>query len=207
MIIPPLKLESFDWFREIFCDQDTAYAECLAPLNGGVNYTSVKEWCWTEHNSTDCQVIRDAAQVETKVFFYTFYTFFATWGICLVVLIFLAIQTLEHLVGIQIAENSRTSNIPIWFALPICVSYVMGYIMQTASGAGDEKNDKYYWISFTYYISGAIFTLAALLGWIISVYRVWSARDNRNRQIAVILFLMTMFLAVLSVGKFILSLY
>ena len=123
---------------------------------------------------------------------YTFYTFFATWGVCLVVLIFLAIQTLYHLAGIQIAENSRTSNIPVWlpFTLPTCVlcvvcrvSHAMGHIMQKRMINIIEE------ISFTYYyISGVTFTLTALLGWIISTCLVWSARDNRNRQIAVILF-------------------
>ena len=195
----------------MFCTNNTAYTKCSAPLLGGYNYTSVKEWCINEHNATNCQNIIDSAQVQTKAFFYTFYTFFATWGLCLVVLLFLAIQTLEELVTIPIAESSRTSNIPIWFALPIVVSFTMGYIMQFSS-ADDLMNankinkfNKYYWISFTYYLSGAIFSLAALLGWFISAYRVWSARDNRNRQLAVILFLITMHLAVLSLGKFILS--
>ena len=54
-------------------------------------------------------------------------------------------------------------------------------------------------------VSAGTFFLAALLGWFISAFSVLNNRDKAHKQIAILLFIATMLLTVLSVGEF--SLY
>ena len=57
---------------------------------------------------------------------------------------------------------------------------------------------------FVHCVSGVMFALAALLGWMIYAHRLWITIDNLNLQIAVIFFFITVSLAVLSTNIFIL---
>jgi hypothetical protein len=78
---------SMAWFRELFCQGGTANTLCAAPTLGGKYYDSTDEWCLSLYNSTDCQTLRDSAQLEMRTSTYIFFTINAIAGLFLIVLV------------------------------------------------------------------------------------------------------------------------
>ncbi len=53
---------SFTGVRQLFCRPlDTANTKCAVPLDGGISFDNVNDWCMFHYNSTDCGHIRDNA--------------------------------------------------------------------------------------------------------------------------------------------------
>jgi uncharacterized Tic20 family protein len=61
----------------------------------------------------------------------------------------------------------------------------------------------YGWPGVVYFISGGLFFFAALLGWFISTVSILNAHDKRIKNFAISVFIGTLILTLLSVGKFI----
>jgi hypothetical protein len=118
-------LPSMAWLRQVFCATDTSNTLCVVPIGGDKNYTSEDEWCTQLFNATNCTEIRDTAQAGVSRNMYIFYyscgskflvreisnfsedvraadsnhsSCYTVWGICLTILLILAVRFLEVII-------------------------------------------------------------------------------------------------------------
>lgn len=59
-----------DWFRGIFCFNETQDTLCAVPVGGGEKYDNEEQWCLQEQNTTGCRGVRDEAQVRCSVVYF-----------------------------------------------------------------------------------------------------------------------------------------
>jgi hypothetical protein len=158
---------SMAWFRYVFCDPGTANNKCAAPFLGGENYTSIDEWCEGEYGSNDCASLRSNAIDETSRVSYFFFYLNAILGGVLVILLLLSLGLLEGLISAPIVQRSKETNVPLWLTFPIIFCFGGGFVLlfSPQSFVNDKSGTNIYWISVCYILSGATFTVSALLGW------------------------------------------
>ena len=149
-------------------------------------------------------------------------------GAVLIILLLLALHTLESIISAPIVQRSKESNISLWLTLPIlgCFAGGAALLFTPKSLAAYDFS----WIGVCYLITGATFLVSALLGWVnlnhtlfflgeisafsyrmiyyyihswfISKKSVMNVRDKTHKQIAVYLFIIMMFLTISAVGKY-----
>ena len=189
---------SFDWFRQQFCLEGTANAECAVPIEGGAEFDTEDEWCLAYYNATNCSQIKYEAQQEMAAISYVFLTANAIWGLLLVCLLCLALRMLEGIITAPIVQSSKQANVPLWLSLP-CLGCLAGgatLLFSPSSAVGNEMGSEVFWVGVAYFASGGSFLFAVLLGWFISTYSVLNSRDKLHKQIAVSLFIATMVLTI-----------
>uniref|UniRef100_A0A7S1YXR5 Uncharacterized protein n=1 Tax=Trieres chinensis TaxID=1514140 RepID=A0A7S1YXR5_TRICV len=193
---------SMNWFRELFCLAGTAYTKCAMPVGGGSINTTEDEWCELNYNATDCSDIRSEAQQKMTTTSYIFVTGNGIWGVLLILLLFLALTLLEGIITAPIVQSSKETNIPAWLTLPIigCLAGGSVLLFSPSSALSDGADSGVFWVGLVYMVASGMFFLAALLGWFISAFSVLNNRDKRHKQIAILLFIATMLLTVLSVA-------
>ncbi len=202
---------SMAWFRRIFCEDGTANTKCAVPISGGANFTSDEEWCQVNYNATDCIDIRQSAtelMVSTSYLF-IYLNFIA--GAVLIIFLLLALGLLEGIISAPIVQRSKESNISLWLTLPIIGSFSGGaamlYTPQSLIAIETGANLNLYLIGRCYLVTGATFTISALLGWFISAKTVLNLRDKTQKEIAVYVFIFMLILTIFAVGKFFLLTY
>jgi len=160
---------SMAWFRNVFCDSGTANEECLAPTDGGSNYTSIENWCEINYNETDtCEAIRDSAENKMQNMSYFFFYINAIVGGILVILLLLSLGLLESIISAPIVQRSKETNIPLWLTFPIIFCFATGTTLMFNNSSlvnSDSGSKSLNWIGVCYILSGATFTVSALLGW------------------------------------------
>jgi len=194
---------SMAWFRSLFCDPGTANTKCAAPFLGGENYTTIDEWCEGEFGANDCASIRSRATDEMSRVSYFFFYLNAILGGVLVLLLLLSLGLLEGLISAPIVQRSKETNVPLWLTFPIIFCFGGGFVLlfSPQSFVNDKSGTDIYWISVCYILSGATFTVSALLGWFISAKTVLSLRDKKQKDIAIYLFIIMMIFTIGAVGK------
>ena len=160
---------SMAWFRNIFCESGTANEECLAPFKGGSNFTDIETWCNVNYNSTDtCEAIRNSAENKMQSMSYFFFYLNAIIGGILVILLLLSLGLLESIISAPIVQRSKETNIPLWLTFPIIFCFATGTTLMFNSSSlvnSDSGSKSLNWIGVCYILSGATFTVSALLGW------------------------------------------
>lgn len=68
------------WFRSNTCRNDTYNTLCVVPIDGLPLFDNETEWCEFYYNSTDCEGIRNEAQLEVSKHSYTYYLLNAVVG-------------------------------------------------------------------------------------------------------------------------------
>lgn len=113
----------------------------------------------------------------------------------------LAVNVLEGIITKPVVQSSRESNVPAWLTLPIVGSVTVGltFLYGQSSVLSVQSNIK--WVGVLYMVSGALFFLAAILGWSISVFSILNSRDKRNKSIGVLLFIGIKATNALLIGK------
>jgi hypothetical protein len=200
------------WFRERYCPEGTLDTVCLVPVDGGADYESEDEWCNAKHNSTECSEVRDGAQADMDYALLTFYTALAIWGIFVLILLMLMINSLERIISKPIVQKSRESNVPAWLTLPTTGCALVGsiYLYSPSSLLTSSSNSQSSWIGYVYLVSAGLFFTAAMLGWFLSTFQIRNSADKKNKNVAVIIFIgvmaaNTVMLATLFVASIIFS--
>ena len=121
----------------------------------------------------------------------TFYTALAIWGICVLVLLMLMINSLERIISKPIVQKSRESNVPAWLTLPTTGCALVGaiYLYSPSSLLTSSSNSESSWIGVVYLVSAGLFFTAAMLGWFLSTFQIRNSADKKNKNVAVIIFI------------------
>ena len=132
------------------------------PINGGERFNSSEQWCDANYNSTDCDIIRSKAIVSMEARSYFFIYTNCIVGAVLIILLLLALHTLESIISAPIVQRSKESNISLWLTLPIlgCFAGGAALLFTPKSLAAYDFS----WIGVCYLITGATFLVSALLG-------------------------------------------
>lgn len=154
-------------FRYKLCEPGTANTLCAAPYAGGSDYESITEWCQALYQSDRCEDIRKAAEDKMLTATYFFFYLNAILGGVLLLLLLLSLGLLHQIISFPIVQRSKEANIPLWLTFPIIFCIAMGSILlfSPSSVLGNQKGTELYWIGVLYMLSGATFTVSALLGW------------------------------------------
>jgi len=183
------------WYRESFCmPATTANTLCTVPI--GANRTEENRWCLANYNSTECSSIRNDAQSSTEQWLYVYYYANASWGLVLICLLFLVVNTLEGIISRPLVQKSRESNVPAWMALPIigCVTFGFVFTFAETSVLNTRTDSDANFIGPLYLATAGLFFLSAMLGWYISVSSIRNSRNKRNKLIFIITFLVVLIL-------------
>lgn len=191
---------SMSYFRNVFCEDGTADAECTVPIQGGASYNSEDAWCLEKYGSTECTEIRNEAQTYCTVASYIFFTSNGVWALFLVALMWVTLSVLQAIITVPIVQRSKESNIPLWLTLPIVGCFGIGYILLYGPSNVTVSIQDVYWIGLTYLISGGSFALAALVGYFLQFYTVMNGREKKVKQGVVVFFLVTIVVTVFSVA-------
>jgi hypothetical protein len=142
----------------------------------------------------------------------TFYTALAIWGIFVLILLMLMINSLERIISKPIVQKSRESNVPAWLTLPTTGCALVGsiYLYSPSSLLTSSSNSQSSWIGYVYLVSAGLFFTAAMLGWFLSTFQIRNSADKKNKNVAVIIFIgvmaaNTVMLATLFVASIIFS--
>jgi hypothetical protein len=210
--LPRWLAPQLSWFRDRFCPEGTVETVCLVPLYGGADYESEDEWCDEKYNSTECSEVRDEAQADMEWSLLTFYTALAIWGIFVLMLLMLMINSLERIISKPIVQKSRESNVPAWLTLPTTGCALVGgiYLYSPSSLLTSSANSQSSWIGVVYLVTAGLFFTAAMLGWFLSTFQIRNSADKKNKNVAVIIFIgvmaaNTVMLATLFVASIIFS--
>ena len=84
--------------------------------------------------------------------------------------------------------------------MPIAGCTAVGAIILFSPSSATESNFNYF-SGVVYIVSGGLFFIAAVLGYLISAYSILNSRDKRRKSIAVNLFIGLMMFSAISVGK------
>mmetsp|Transcript_7546 Transcript_7546/g.10416 ORF Transcript_7546/g.10416 Transcript_7546/m.10416 type:complete len:736 (+) Transcript_7546:152-2359(+) len=194
---------TMDWIRTLFCEDDTANAECMVPIMGGEDFDTEDEWCLFNFNSTNCTDIRGDAEMDSKTLFYFFYTVNGIWGALLVLLLIMTLDVLQGIITPPIVKASKGANIPLWLTLPMSGCFVIGCIFLFApSSSLAAANEQVRWTGIAYLIAAGTFTISALLGWFLAAFPVTNIQDKRSKKVAVHLFIFMMLLTIAAIGKY-----
>ena len=106
----------------------------------------------------------------------------------------LAVNTLEHIISKPLVQKSRESNVPAWMSLPIvsCIVFGSVFAFSESSVLNSRTQSEATWISPLFLVTGALFFLAAIIGWFISAKPVMSTRHKRNKLISIWAFIISM---------------
>ena len=159
---------SMAWFRKMTCDPGTANEQCLAPMKIGENSTNVDEWCIENYNgTTNCEVIRESAINTMARYSYSFFYFNSIVGGVLIILLLLSLGLLEGIISAPIVQRSKETNISLWLTFPIIFCFAGGMVLlfSPSSLLTNDSGSDIYWIGVCYMLSGATFTVSALLSW------------------------------------------
>lgn len=123
----------------------------------------------------------------------------------MVVLIILTINMLEGIITKPIVQAARESNFPAWMLLPTvgCLGTGSVFIFSPStaiSGSNEATNSQ--WVGVLYIICGGCFFISALFGWFIGTFSILNARDKRNKNFAVICFILINVIIVGMLGTF-----
>ena len=182
---------NLSWFRHRFCQPGTQDTLCIVPLDGGPNYLDENLWCMANYNSRACKEIRDSAISRAETSLLIFYTALGAWGLLLLVLMLLMVNTLERIISKPIVQKSRESNVPAWLTLPTSGCALVGAIFLyspsslLSASSGSQKS----WIGIIYLAAAGLFFLAAALGWFLSAFSIRNSVDKKNKNVAVIIFI------------------
>lgn len=191
---------SMAWFRTLCCEEGTANTTCAIPFG---DYNSSLNWCMENYNATDCYEIREIATdcMESHSYFFIYTN--SIVGAVLIILLLLVLGLLEGIISAPIVQRSKESNISIWLIFPILGCFGAGTSLLYAPQSLISKDDSgLFWIGVCYLITGATFTVSALLGWFISAKSVMNLRDKTHKLVAVYLFIIMMIVTIVAVGKF-----
>lgn len=189
------------WFRHIFCEAGTANTKCAVPIGGGPEYQTSALWCEFKYNATDCDTIRSAATRAMESRSYLFIYTNAIVGAVMIMLLLLALGLLEGIISAPIVQRSKESNISLWLILPILGCFCGGSALQFAPSSLISNDPGLVWIGNCYLVTGATFTVSALLGWFISAKSVLNLRDKKQKEIAVYLFIIMMIITICAIGR------
>lgn len=187
--------EEFTWFRGQFCSEGTANGKCNGP---DIN---IDNWCINHYNATDCGDIKDSAHMYMMATSYIFFTINAVWALVLTILLYLAHRLLENILTTPIIRESTSKNLPIWLILPIagCI-YTGATLMLSPTSIFFNVGIELEWIAVTYLVSAGTFLITAVLGWGIANVPVMSAAHKRRQLFAVLMFICTVVLTIISVS-------
>lgn len=192
---------SMAWFREFCCEKGTANTKCAVPVSGGENFADSTEWCIANYNATDCDEIRDAATnvMESRSYFFIYTN--SILGAVLIILLLLALGLLEGIISTPIVQRSKESNISLWLTVPIVGCFAGGAALSYTPQSLISNDPGIQWIGLCYLVTGATFTISALLGWFISAKSVMNLRDKTHKMIAVYIFIIMMIITIFAVGE------
>lgn len=117
---------SFRFIREAFCEPGTANAECMAPVNGGLDYTSVDEWCEAMFNSTACAEITEEAQDDAFSFTGRMLRLQGSVGILNVVQLFYAMAICSFILTKTVIMETMNDVINYLLLIPVAGCLLMG---------------------------------------------------------------------------------
>jgi hypothetical protein len=181
--------EQLSWFRKKFCAVGTAETLCVVPIEGGADYLSEDQWCEDNYNSTLCTSIRDEAQKETSFWLIIFYTSLAAWGVILMFLFLLVINTLERIISKPIVQKSRETNVPGWLTFPTVATALVGTVYLYSPSSFLRVLESQRWVGILYLATSGLFLVALLIGWFLSGFTIRSNVDKRNKGTAVVVFI------------------
>jgi hypothetical protein len=192
---------SMAWFRELCCQTGTAHNKCTVPVS--TEQASLM-WCMEKYNATDCKDIRDTAThlMESNSYFFIYSN--SILGAVLIILLLLSLGLLEGIISAPIVQRSKESNISLWLTLPILGCFGGGAALLFAPQSLISNDPGLFWIGLCYLVTGATFTISALLGWFISAKSVMNLRDKTHKEIAIYLFIIMMVITIFAVGKLLL---
>lgn len=194
---------SMAWFRELCCQKGTANNKCTVPVS--TEQASLM-WCVENYNATDCKDIRDTAThlMESNSYFFIYSN--SILGAVLIILLLLSLGLLEGIISAPIVQRSKESNISLWLTLPILGCFGGGAALLFAPQSLISNDPGLFWIGLCYLVTGATFTISALLGWFISAKSVMNLRDKTHKEIAIYLFIIMMVITIFAVGELLLIL-
>lgn len=142
----------------------------------------------------DIPEIRDTAQAEVADLLAWFYNANFAWGVVLIAVLYLIVNTLERIVSRPMVQKSREQNVPAWLSLPFLGCTVVGAVFRysPSSVLSVENESSYSWMGTAFMASGILFMLAAALGWFISSFSILSSRDKRYKHLSVMIFIFIM---------------
>lgn len=118
---------SFRFIREAFCEPGTANKECMAPVNGGSDYTSVDEWCEAMFNSTACAEITKEAQDDAFSFTGRMLRLQGSVGILNVIQLFYAMAVCSFILTKTVIMETMNDVINYLLLIPVAGCLLMGY--------------------------------------------------------------------------------
>jgi uncharacterized membrane protein YjfL (UPF0719 family) len=62
-----------------------------------------------------------------------YFIFWAIWGLCVIVLLLLTINTLERIISKPLVQQSKESNIAVWLSLPVVCCFTVGSFLGFAN--------------------------------------------------------------------------
>lgn len=184
----------FDAFRLWFCGGDDL-PKCMMPV---VNETTCCQHFFK--NATDCVNVREGAQDQMKSWAYAFYTINGVWGLVQIILVYLAMRSVEGIITRPIVVSSREGNIAGWFTLPIVGCTAVGSSLLFSDSSIIKGDRALFWIGVTYFVSGITFFLCALLGWFISSFSVLNNAEKKRKEFGVIIFIVLVILTIFTVA-------
>jgi hypothetical protein len=185
------------WFRRQYCKPNTYNTLCTVPISG--NET---EWCLVNYNATNCAEIRNSAQLSSSNAMQSLYLLSAAWGVFLILLFILSVDTLEQIISKPLVQQSRKSSLLVWVSLPIfgCVTFGCLFSFSEMSVLNATGQTMLGLVGPMFLGTGGLFFIAGMCGWYISNFAIMSTNDKRKSLCAVVVFITTMILAVISLS-------
>jgi hypothetical protein len=106
---------------------------------------------------------------------YFFFYLSAIIGGILVILLFLSLGSLERIISAPIVQSSKETNIPLWLMFPIILFFATGTTRMFNSSSlvnSDNGSKSLNWMGVCYTLSGATFTVSALLVGVVKLLMV-----------------------------------
>jgi hypothetical protein len=126
--------------RELFCSDDTAYEQCRAPYDGGMDYNSTSQWCYSgcpyqgksdqtllcDLGTTGCEELVTSSQDDASQWLKASLQILGALGIVNLLLLVFGISSALQLITVPIAMKSVIPAINFELVLPVVLSICAG---------------------------------------------------------------------------------
>jgi len=168
------------WFRRRYCVPGTYTTLCTVPQS-----TNETEWCLVNYNATNCAALRDEAQYKTNVAILIVFYLTAICCIFLLVMISLALHTLERIMTKPIVAKQRKNAIPYLVTLPMLGCFGLGamFAFTEQSALNTGANTRMRFTGPLYLATGALFLLACVFLFLIKKQSILNETDKKKQTI------------------------
>eukprot|EP01041_Mallomonas_annulata_P008571 gene8571-17681_t len=148
---------SFDKFRSLFCDANTANTKCRIPIASLYNSTA---YCLEAYNATDCSQIRTNAQQHFIRWGRGLTFTIAAIGLLNIVEIFGSMYLCYHILTVSVLSQSMNEFINYLLILPVSGCFGLGYYLWHLR----QYPLPSVWLPFLFYSLGAVLSMLVPFG-------------------------------------------